>query len=54
MKWLAMEQLQDYKKIKNILDRSFIFRFVVGDVQYNITNVMRYAGDTKYKPPYDE
>ena len=47
MKWLAMEELPDYKKIKGILDRSFVFRFIVGDVEYNIKDVMNYAGDPK-------
>ena len=54
MKWLAMEQLPDYKKIKGILDRSFVFRLVVGDVDYNIKDVIRYAGDAKFKPLHDE
>jgi hypothetical protein len=54
MKWLAIEQLPDYKKIKGILDRSFVFRLVVGDVEYNIKDVIRYAGDPKFKPLHDE
>ena len=54
MKWLAMEELPDNKKIKGILDRSFVFRFIVGDVEYNIKDVMKYAGDPKFKPPHDE
>jgi hypothetical protein len=53
-KWLAMEELPDYKKIKGILDRSFVFRFIVGDVEYNIKDVMKYAGDPKFKPLHDE
>ncbi len=54
MKWLAMEELPDYKKIKGILDRSFVFRFIVGDVEYNIKDVIKYAGDSKFKPLHDE
>ena len=54
MKWLAMEELPDYKKIKGILDRSFVFRFIVGDVEYNIKDVIKYAGDPKFKPLHDE
>ena len=54
MKWLAMEELPDYKKIKGILDRSFVFRFIVGNVEYNIKDVMKYAGDPKFKPLHDE
>ena len=54
MKWLAMEELPDYKKIKGILERSFVFRFIVGDVEYNIKDVIKYAGDPKFKPLHDE
>jgi len=54
MKWLAMEELPDYRKIKGIIDRSFVFRFVVGDVDYNIKDIIRYAGDAKFKPLHDE
>ncbi len=54
MKWLAMEELPDYKKIKGILDRSFVYRFVVGDIEYNIKDVVTYAGDTKFKPLHEE
>jgi hypothetical protein len=53
-KWMAMESLPDYKKIKGILDRSFVYNFVAGDVPYNIKNVVKYAGDPKVKPLYDE
>ena len=35
-KWLAMEELPDEKKIRGILDRSFIFKFIMDDVKYNI------------------
>ena len=49
-----MEELPDYKKIKGILDRSFVFRFIVGNVEYNIKDVMKYAGDPKFKPLHDE
>ncbi|MGA7898592.1 MAG: hypothetical protein WCA39_06975 [Nitrososphaeraceae archaeon] len=54
MKWLAMEELPDYKKIKGIVERSFVFRFIVGDVEYNIKDVIKYAGDPKFKPLHDE
>jgi hypothetical protein len=54
MKWLAMEELPDYRKIKGILDRSFVFRFIVGNVDYNIKDVIKYAGDPKFKPLHDE
>ena len=51
---VSMEDLPDYKKAKGILDRSFVFRFVVGDVEYNIKEVIMYAGDSKFKPLNDE
>ncbi|MFZ0511949.1 MAG: hypothetical protein WAM14_10110 [Candidatus Nitrosopolaris sp.] len=53
-KWASMEALPDQKKIKGILDRSLVYNFVAGDVQYNIKDIIRYAGDPKLKPLYDE
>jgi hypothetical protein len=53
-KWLAMEELPNNKKIKGVLDRSFVLRFVPGHVKYNIKDVIRSAGDPKFKPLYDE
>jgi hypothetical protein len=38
MKWLAMEEC----------------RFIVGNVEYNIKDVIKYAGDPKFKPLHDE
>ena len=49
-----MEELPDYKKAKGFLDRSFVYKFVVGRVKYNIKDVINYAGDPKFKPPHDE
>jgi hypothetical protein len=54
MKWFAMEELPDYKKIKGILDRSFVYKFVTGEVPYNIKDVIKYSGDAKFKPLHDE
>jgi len=53
-KWMAMESLPDQKKIKGILDRSLVYNFVASDVLYNIKDIIRYAGDPKAKPLYDE
>ena len=53
-KWVAMEELPDNKEIKGILDRSLVSKFVTGDVSYNIKDVIRSAGDPKFKPLYDE
>jgi hypothetical protein len=53
-KWLAMETLPDYAKIKGILDRSFIYNFITGDVSYNIKDVIQHAGDQKYRVLFDE
>jgi hypothetical protein len=54
MKWFAMEELPDYKKAKGFLDRSFVYKFIVGRVKYNIKDVINYAGDPKFKPLHDE
>ena len=54
MKWLAMEELPDNRKTKGIFDRSFVFNFIVGHVDYNIKDVIKNAGDPKFKPLYDE
>ena len=54
IKWLAMEELPDSKKTRGIFDRSFIYNFVVGHVDYNIKDVIRNAGDPKFKPLFDE
>jgi len=54
MKWFAMEELPDYRKIKGILDRSFIYKFVTGEIPYNIKDVMKYSGDPKFKPLHNE
>jgi hypothetical protein len=54
MKWFAMESLPDNRKIKGVLDRAFVYHFVIGDVQYNIKDVFKYAGDPRFKPLNDE
>ena len=54
IKWLTMEELPDSKKTRGIFDRSLIFYFVVGHVDHNIKDVIRNAGDPKYKPLYEE
>ena len=54
MKWIAMEELPDIKKIKGILDRSFVYRFIIGDVGYNIKDVIKYGGDHNLKQLFDE
>lgn len=53
-KWFAMESLPDYKKIKGIIDRSLVYNFVVGNVSYNIKDVIRSSGDRKCKDLYEE
>ena len=54
MKWIAMEELPDIKKIKGILDRSFVYRFIIGDVVHNIKDVIKYGGDHNLKQLFDE
>jgi len=53
-KWAVMEELPTHKEMKGILDRSNVFKFVAGDPQYNIKDVIKSAGDPKFKPLYDE
>ncbi len=52
--WLAVEEFIEDKKTKGISDRSFKLAFVTGDVQYNIKDVIRTAGDPEYQPLLDE
>jgi hypothetical protein len=54
-KWITMEELlTTHPDMKGILDRSFVFRFVAGDPQYNIKDVIKSAGDPKFQPLQDE
>lgn len=53
-KLVAMEELPNYKDMKGILDRSFVFRFVIGEPQYNIKDIINTAGAPEFKPLYDE
>ena len=53
-KWFAMEELPDEKRMKGILDRAFIYRFIAGNVPYNIKDVLRRARDPKFEPLHDE
>jgi hypothetical protein len=53
-KWFAMEELPNDKEMKGILDRCFVLRFLAGEPQYNIKDVLNSAGEAKFKPLYDE
>ena len=53
-RWLAVEEFMEDKNTKGIADRSFKLAFVTGDVQYNIKDVIRTAGDPEYQPLLDE
>jgi hypothetical protein len=53
-KYLAMEDLPDPKVIKGVLSRAFILECVAGRPKYNIKSVLKYAGDSKYRPLYEE
>lgn len=53
-KWLATEEWKEDKYTKGILHRSLKLKFLVGDVSYNIKDVLRFADDPEYKPLYDE
>lgn len=54
MKWMAMEELPDIKDIKGILDRSFVFRFIIGDIDYNIKDITKNGRDAKFERLYEE
>jgi hypothetical protein len=53
-KWFSMEELPTIKEMKGIIDRSFVLRFIAGNPQYNIKDVINSAGEPKFKPLYDE
>lgn len=53
-KWLATEEWKDDKYTKGISHRSLKMKFLAGDVQYNIKDALRFAGDPEYKKLYDE
>jgi hypothetical protein len=53
-KWFALEEIPKNKKMKGILDRSLVFRFVVGVPEYNIKDVIKGADDPKYKALFNE
>jgi len=53
-KYLAMEDLPDSRIIKGVLSRAFILECIAGRPKYNIKDIIKYAGDSKYKPLYDE
>lgn len=54
LKWLAMEELKEDKNTKGIIDRSLKLRFVPGDVDYNIKDVLQSGDDPEYQKLYNE
>jgi hypothetical protein len=53
-KWLAMEELKEDAKTKGIMHRSIIMKFLVGDVAYNIKDVLRSGDDLEYQSLHNE
>ena len=54
-KWFAMEEEPEYKKIKGIRNRSFVINMIVGNVPYNIKDIIgRKSGDSKHVELYNE
>ena len=53
-KWFAMEELPNDKNMKGILDRSLVLKFVTGNPQYNIKEVIRTGADPEYEPLYEK
>jgi hypothetical protein len=54
MKWIAMEELPDTRKTRGMFDRSFVFKCIAGHVDYNIKDIIRNAGEPKFKPLCDK
>ena len=52
-KWFAMEEIPDHPRMKGVLDRSLVMKFITGDVPYNIKEVIRSADDPELKKLYD-
>jgi hypothetical protein len=48
-KWLSMEELPHEKSIRGIIDRSFIHKFVIGQVQHNIKDILKDKNSGLYK-----
>lgn len=48
-KWLAMEEIPDERKIRGVLDRSFIFKFLAGEVEHNIKDVEQAENSELYE-----
>jgi hypothetical protein len=53
-KWFAMEELPNDKNMKGILDRSLVLKFVTGNPQYNIKEVIRTGKDPEFEPLYEK
>jgi hypothetical protein len=54
MKWIAMEELPDTRKTRGIFDRSLVFKCIAGHVDYNIKDIIKNAGEPKFKPLQDK
>lgn len=52
-KWFAMEEIPDERKVKGVLDRSFIFKFLAGEIQYNIKDVQKDENSELYEKLMD-
>jgi len=53
-KWVAMEEIPDTRKMKGILDRSLVLKFVTGSPQYNVKEVIRSGKDPEYEPLFEK
>ena len=45
-----MEELPDSRNTRGIFDRSLVFKCIAGHVDYNIKDIIRHAGEPKFKP----
>lgn len=53
-KWFAMEEIPEHPRMKGVVDRSLILKFITGEVPYNIKEVIRNADDPEYKDLYNQ
>lgn len=53
-KWLAMEEIPDHARMKGILDRSLVMKFITGEVPNNIKEVIRSADDPDLKTLFNQ
>ena len=46
--------MPDSRKTRGLFDRSLVFKCITGHVDYNIKDIIRHAGEPKFKPLHDK